>query len=82
VLKRELFKAWLAGFGHVFLIAIQTYNLISMNFLIAGVTSVLITICWINGVHAVLKTRAHKIVYGIGAVSGVEMAMVVHRWVV
>lgn len=76
--KKELFGAWLAGFGNVFLICVQTYNLVNMNYGLAAVTSVLITVCWINGVHAVLKTRFHRLLYGLGAVIGVESAMLIH----
>lgn len=79
---RELFKTWIAGFGQVFLIGLQTYNLVELNYWMAALTSLLITVCWIQGVHAVLKTRLHKVCYGLGAVMGVEMAMVMHSLIV
>lgn len=80
-MKKELFRAFINGFGNVYLIGLQTYNLVNQNYLLAGFTSVLITICWIGGIHSVLKTRLHKVCYGIGAVSGVEMAILTHQWI-
>ncbi len=63
------------------LISFQTYNIVDFNWVLAGLTSILLTVCWIKGIHAVLKTRLHKIVYGVGAVSGVECAMMLKHFI-
>lgn len=81
LLRKELIITWVAGFGQVFLIGIQTYNLINNSYLLAVLTSILITVCWINGVHAVLKTRLHRFTYGFGCIVGVECAIVVHKFI-
>lgn len=72
---------FLTAFGQISLIGIQTYNIIHFQFLLAGIISIFITTCNINNTHAFFKDRIHKITYGVGALCGIETAMLINKFI-
>lgn len=82
IIRKDLLITFLTAFGQIFLIGVQTYNIIHFQFLFAALVSLFITMCNINNTHVFFKDRIHQSIYAIGALIGIEFAMLFNKFII
>jgi len=70
-----------SAFCQVFLLALQTRNIVDERYLLIFATSILISASWLFNVRTANKSRMCQVAYAIGGGVGAVASIPVYRWI-